>query len=305
MLRRVIISCCALVLAGSLVLSPWLIRNTFWCGNPLFPVGMSILGKDHFNDQQVERFRVAHSPTPKQAGISGHLKVVRDDVIENWQFGFIFFPLALIAIAIRWRDPQTWLLAICGLFVIVVWIGFTHLIPRFVVMLIPIAAIAIGRIEWGRAWAAGLAVLFIGAGLGWGFLMPELCKWSNPAPVNGEPQPVFIGRDCNVLIAQSTELLQARDSGMQIGLVGDAQAFRYQIPMKQLHYSTVFNLQGDDPITAWVGPVAKGNPNWFLVINPMEIDRLHKTYRYVPALPPDWALHGNEPFYLRADKADK
>jgi hypothetical protein len=305
MLKRTIISCCALVLAGSLVLSPWLIRNIVWCGNPLFPVGMSVLGKDHFNDQQVERFRIAHSPTAKQEGFIGHLKVVRDDVIESWQFDFIFFPFALLAIAIRWRDPQTWLLAICGLFVVVVWIGFTHLIPRFVVMLIPIAAIAIGRIHWGRAWPAGLALLLIGAGLGWGFLVPELYKWSNPVPVNGEPPVVFIGADCGILIAQSKELLAARDSGMQIGLVGDAQAFLYQIPMKQLHYSTVFNLQGDDPIAAWAGPQAKGNPNWFLVINPMEIDRLHTTYRNVPALPSDWAGHGEEPFYLRADKAAK
>jgi hypothetical protein len=294
-----LIGCCGLVLAGSIMLSPWLIRNFAWSHNPLFPIGTKVFGQDHFTDQQVERFRTAHSPTPAQATFLSRLNVLRTDVIEHWQFGFVFLPLAIVALAIRRRDPQTWLLFICGLFVFVVWIGFTHLIPRFLVMLIPIGAIAIGRIQWGRAWPVAVLLLLTGAGIGWSSVVPVLCRESNPPLFEGLPRPALFGMDPAFMM--SDELLKARDTHMQIGLVGDAQAFLYEIPMSQMHYRTVFNLQGDDAVDAWIGPQARGNPNWLLVINPAEIARLHRTYRFVPALPPDWAAHGDEPFYLQAN----
>ncbi len=44
------------------------------------------------------------------------------------------------------------------------WLGFTHLLPRFGVMLIPVAAIAVGRAASGRLWPAGLAVAVGGGG---------------------------------------------------------------------------------------------------------------------------------------------
>jgi len=103
MLKRAAIGCCGLVLAGTLVLSPWLIRNFAWSGNPLFPLGMSVLGQDHFTDQQVERFRVAHSPTAAEHTFGNKLAALGGGVILHWQYGFVFLPVALIALAIRWR----------------------------------------------------------------------------------------------------------------------------------------------------------------------------------------------------------
>ena len=64
--RKTFIGCAALVLAGSIVLSPWLIRNFAWAGNPLFPIAMKTLGQDHFSNVQVQRFITAHSPTIAQ-----------------------------------------------------------------------------------------------------------------------------------------------------------------------------------------------------------------------------------------------
>ncbi len=66
--RRLAVGCAAFVVAGAVVVGPWLVRNAAWAGNPLWPVGMSVLGRDHFSAGQVERFRVAHSPPPAAAG---------------------------------------------------------------------------------------------------------------------------------------------------------------------------------------------------------------------------------------------
>ena len=91
---------------------------------------------------------------------------------------------------------------------------------------------------------------------------------------------------------------------MQIGLVGDAQAFLYPVPLSRMHYRAVFNLHTgtDDPVRAWVGDEPIGNPHWLLVINPAEINRLHATYYGVPALPADWASHGPDALFLRGDR---
>jgi hypothetical protein len=299
-IKRILIGCCGFGIAGLVVLLPWLMRNIAWSGNPLFPVGMSVLGKGHFTDQQVERFRIAHSPISAQKSLGSKLRILKNGVIEHWQFGTIFFPVALVAIVMGWKDRHVWMLLICGLFVLIVWIGFTHLLPRFAVMLIPIGAMAIGRIQWARAWPVGLLLLLISAGFGWAGVIPELCHQSDPPLFHGQPAPVFIGFE-DVEKMMSPELVDARDRGLQIGLVGDAQGFLYDIPMSRLHYRTVFDLQPGDPIDAWVGSQAKGDPNWLLVINPMEIDRLNKTYIGVPPVPPAWAAHEPDSFFMRGD----
>jgi hypothetical protein len=299
-LRRLILSCSAVVIAGSLMVSPWLVRNIAWAGNPLFPVGMKALGSNHFDEIQILRFHNAHSPRPDQQNPSAKLKVLWTDVLAHWEFGYLLIPAGLLCCALGWKSRQAWLILICGLFVFVVWIGFTHLLPRFLVMLIPIAAIAIGQIRFGRLWPVPLAILLLAAWLGWSAVIPELTT-------RLEKTGGFMGwRDTNFMMgdSQHPQLIDARDRGLQIGLVGNAQAFLFPVPLDHLHYRSVFNLHTgtDDPVIAWIGPEPIGNPNWLLVIDPAEIDRLHRTYVGVPALPPDWAARGPEVFYIRGDE---
>jgi hypothetical protein len=304
-LKKILIGCGMLVLAGSIVLSPWLIRNFAWSGNPLFPIGMKYLGQDHFTNLQVQRFVTAHSPTPAQKSFASKLAVLWSGGIAHWQFGFIFFPLALIAVALGWRNRQMWLLLICGLFVLVVWIGFTHLLPRFLVMLIPIGGMAVGQLRWGRVWPVGAGLVPLCAGLGWSWMIPELLQRSNPSPMDGKSRPALIGIEDLSFMLEDTPLVSARDHKQQIALIGDAQAFLFQIPMKQMHYRCVFNLQAGDPIDAWAGASVKGDPDWLLVINPMEVGRLHRTYVGVPPLPENWARHEPDTFFMRGDEFKK
>jgi hypothetical protein len=297
--RQVFIACIVFVIAGVLALSPWLIRNVVWCGNPIFPVATKIFGKAYFSDGQIERFRIAHSPTPDQASPVARLRVTWLDVIAHWQFGYILLPAALVAAAVRRRDRQTWLLLITAVIIFIVWIGFTHLLGRFLVMFIPIGAILIGRLQWGRARPAAVALVAVAAALGWPGVVSKLSEITLD-----QTRSALIGRE-DLAFMVPPELSEMSASDKQIGLVGDAQPFLYQVPMSRLHYRTVFDIPpGEtDPIDAWVGAEAKGNPNWLLVINPTEIERLHRTYFDVPGLRPEWVQRGPEPFVVRGDQS--
>ncbi len=301
--RTVWVGCAAFVIAGSVVVSPWLIRNVAWAGNPLWPVGMSVLGRDHFSAEQAERFRVAHSPTATQRSVPARLGILWRDVLAHWQYGYVVLPAAVAAAALRWRDRQTRLLVVTALIVLVVWFGFTHLLARFLVMGLPIAAILVGRASVGRLAPVGLAVAGVAAAIGWWGVTPEVTAWSRSEAGDG----LFGLTDFRDIMAEARPLADAVNLGRQIGVVGDAQAFFYQVPMSRLHYRTVFDLPGDepDPVAAWVGREAEGNPNWLLVINPAEVRRLNGTYRFTPPLPDAWAARGGGTFLLRGDEMPK
>jgi len=303
-IASIIANCGIFLAAGLLVLSPWLLRNLFWSGNPIFPVGMNTLGHAHFTVDQVERFRLAHSPTPDQQSLSARLGIVWNDVLAQWQYGYVLLPLGVLGAGVRWRDRQTWILVITGAVMFIVWIGFTHLLPRFLVTLVPIAAILAGNIRWKRAMPVGVALVLIAGGFGWLGVYQELTKITHDPDLSH-----LIGINSSRDVAEFTpaELTEAKNADKQIGLVGDAGAFLYQVPMARLHYRTVFDVQSDtdDPVTAWVGPEARGDANWLLVINPAEIDRLHRTYWKIPALPPAWQQRGDQPFVLRGDQVGK
>jgi hypothetical protein len=194
-------------------------------------------------------------------------------------------------------------LVVTAIVVLVVWFGFTHLLPRFLVMLIPLSAVAVGRASAGRWWPAGLAVAVIGAVVGWSGVEVPLTTWTRSAAGGG----LFGLTDFRGIIAEAQPLADAVDLGKQIGIVGDAQAFFYQVPMSRLHYRTVFDLPGDtaDPVAAWVGKEAEGNRNCLLIVNPAEVARLHATYRHTPPLPPEWAARGSATFLMRGDEVPK
>ncbi len=298
--RRLAVGCGAFVVAGSVVLSPWLIRNVAWAGNPVWPVGMSVLGRGHFTPEQAERFLVAHSPTAAERPVAARVGVLWRDVLADWEFGYVLLPAGLVAAAVRWRDRQTRLLVGTAAVMLVVWFGFTHLLPRFGVTLVPVAAVAVGRASAGRRWAAGLAVAVAGAACGWAGVGPVLFAWSASADRGG----LFGLADLAAIMADTPVLDDAIAHGQQVALVGDAQAFFFQLPMSRLHYRTVFDLPAgvDDPVAAWAGPAAVGSPDWLLVINPAEVYRLHTTYRWTPPLPPAWADRGPATFLARGDQ---
>ena len=285
----------AFLITAAVVLSPWLIRNLVWAHNPIFPLAMNLLGRAHFSLEQVERFRVAHSPRPDQAGLLVRVKILWTGVLAHWQYGFVLLPVGAIA-AVR-RTRASAFLCINAVVVLIVWLGFTHLLPRFAISLVPIAAIALAAVEWGRFKPAGVILAIVAAACGLIAVTVTLHEQIGPIAENH----LFGVDKLDFELVEDVHKLDPA-GGKSVAMIGDAGAFLVQLPMSQLRYRCVFDLPAGvtDPIEAWAGPGVHGNPGWLLSVHPSEIDRLHETYLYTPALPPALASPGDQPYVVPA-----
>ena len=142
-----IITLAPAAIAGTLMLCPWLIRNAFHGGNPVFPFLTSIFGHAHWTPEQVSRYTGAHA-------FSGTLfdrlsLMVMSDASDpagarhrgmlhaQW---LVFFPCAMLAGVIACVRPRTRFVAgvlVTGAIVqIFVWLFATHIQSRFLIPLL-------------------------------------------------------------------------------------------------------------------------------------------------------------------------
>jgi len=266
-------------LAAAAVASPWLIRNFVWTGNPVFPLAMSTLGRGHFDPVQVERFRIAHSPTPRQRPLTARVARAGDVILADWQYGYLLWPIAAVALALAWRRREARAIAGYLVIVLVIWIGFTHLLGRFYVLTIPVAATSIGLVAW-RHWPRLLAVVTP--------LFVLVSVTLTNAPLERGARFARMGvEDFTYMIPQA--LAEQIKTTSDVWLVGDVQAFLYPVAASRLHYRTVFDLPGDatDMYQAWLG-IPRDKAKGLIVVDPVEVERLSKTYYHVPGLPPDF-----------------
>ncbi|MGA2231630.1 MAG: hypothetical protein ABSH22_12080 [Tepidisphaeraceae bacterium] len=295
-------------IVAMIVLLPWLIRNFAWAGNPIFPLAMNILGSGGFSAGQVDRFVAAHSPRADQLGLVARLSAVRSEILTHWQYGFVLIPLAIIVSIKRWKRPRVLFLLFALAINIIVWTFFTHLIGRFFLTSVPIAALLLGEMNWGRSVysMAGAAVILLAqAVISAAYIdgrLENFCELGR--------EGLFGIHDTNFVFA---ELPQGADPGRPIALLGDAGAFLYQIPSSRLQYQTVFDIPATDSqpknlrelLADWFGPdAASKSGDWLIILNPSEIERLSRTYRHVPGLPKDYAGPRDEPVLLDGAKVN-
>jgi hypothetical protein len=292
--RRVVLGCVAFVATGLVVASPWLVRNAIWTGNPFFPNAMPLFGRGHLTDQQVERYETAHAAPPAKRAPAARLTAAGAELLAGWQFGYVIWPLAIIALLVNPRRPFAWALAVVVLLQLIFWLGFTHLIGRFFVLAVPAAAVVIGTTRWRRGGefvvasvvAAAAVVAWFGApGRPGGMVtaggFDRFAAWGR--------QGLYGINDPNQ-IAQflvPDEVAQLEAGGATIHLVGDAQAFLHPGPMAKVKYRTIFAVAGDAPdvIQAWTGRRLEDlGPDEWVLIDPPEIDRLGRTYKHIPKL---------------------
>jgi 4-amino-4-deoxy-L-arabinose transferase-like glycosyltransferase len=274
----------AFVIVGVALFAPWLIRNVVWVGNPVFPLAMSTLGRGHFDEGQVERFRIAHAPPAKEQPMAARVGRAYAVIFGDWQYGYLCWPICAVAIALAWRARAAWLIAGYLVVVLVVWIGFTHLLGRFYVLAIPVAAMALGLVRGGR-WAVVPCVF---AGL---MAITSIALLHQPLEHFAElARHGFFGLDDLSPMTAPGIAEAAAKTDTPVWLVGSAEGFLYPIPSARLHYRTVFDLPGHAPdmYRAWLGQGA-GETTGLIVINPMEVERLSRTYYGVPGLPTDYA----------------
>ena len=280
------------VLASVVVFAPWMIRNQIWTGNPVFPEAMEVLGKGHFSDVQVERWRKAHSPTDKEKTLGARLGAGWGRIAMDWRYGFLFLPLTLVAIGLG-RDRRAIFLGAVLAVQLIIWLAFTHLEGRFFILAIPIGAMLIGLVR-AQVWpwiAGGLIVVMALAGF---LILNDRYSLVRKAA----EQAAFGVEDLTWLVKLPPEIeIEKLPADRPIILVGDAEAFFYSgIPMTRLKYRTVFDVPGaagGDWLNKWTGG-ARGT----VVVFPGELSRFKKTYLSVPA-PGDAELLGRGTYILQ------
>jgi hypothetical protein len=241
----------------------------------------SVLGRAHFSQEQSERWHRAHKPRPDQQAMSARIAELGRQVFADWRFAYAIVPLGILALAItlRQRSSQLLLLLLIGLTAF--WLLETHLQGRFYVLAMPIAAIAIAMLPRPTLKAVAIGAAFILLyGTGASLVRVE------------EMKSEFSSRGIDLMTAagfanidQTGAILDFFRVDPKIGrpvvLVGDAQAFGYQIPMDRLYYRTVFDVDvkpQQNLVDAYTADVPPGTPV-YLWINFGELERFGRTYQ--------------------------
>ncbi|MCD4823310.1 MAG: hypothetical protein K8S55_01775 [Phycisphaerae bacterium] len=156
------------VMAGlvGLVFCPWLIRNTVYTRNPVFPLATSVFGGGHWPEENQRRWRDGHGseykpPVPTPPGWQGPKRLSKLELFErnfltNDRFGLVAMLLAAAAVLsmLIWREgfktrPWEWAMLAILAAQLAVWIAFTHGMPwRFMAVgVVPITLLAAGGLR--------------------------------------------------------------------------------------------------------------------------------------------------------------
>ncbi|MEX2216007.1 MAG: hypothetical protein WD768_17985 [Phycisphaeraceae bacterium] len=166
----------ALALGLLLILTPYLVRNALWTGNPVFPFATGLFGKAHWNDALVKRWNEAHHSKGLGEGLAqlgprwlmnpgyGAIGPAREedptskdnDITKFAITGYLpsLWLFAAIGAGLLWKDAKQRNLIIALLVILSVqllfWLFFTHHQARFLLpTLLPgcaLAAMGIARI---------------------------------------------------------------------------------------------------------------------------------------------------------------
>lgn len=155
-------------LGGLLMLSPYLIRNAIWTGNPVFPFAASTLGSGHWNETQIKRWNNAHhaqsafdglTKLPRQwllstgfgaiGGSKRQEQSVTDIARFETEYGLpLFWLTALAGLALLYASPKLRPLAIALTIILfaqlLFWLFFTHHQSRFLIPTLLPGCIALG-----------------------------------------------------------------------------------------------------------------------------------------------------------------
>ncbi len=251
--RNLLAGCAVYVLTALIVLSPWLMRNWKWTGNPVFPEAMSALGQGHFSNVQVERWREAYWPDKDHRSVGGRMSALWIQVVADWRYGFALLPLGCAAAVLSRKNRAAVCLATLLVMQTAFWLCFTHLQSRFMVIAIPLSALLIAQCE-GRTWIALIAAILMAC-----FSATMLIQKMERYLKLDHDTVALIGRE-NLQGLRLFDTRQLTD-GQSVDLVGDACAFWYQIPMSRLHYKTVFDVDTSEANQsieqAWIAGMPK------------------------------------------------
>ena len=281
--RARLLKCGVYGVVGLLFFLPWIARNAAWTGNAVFPEAMPLLGNGHFTEDQTHRWERAHQPRDDQRAISQRLEAFAREVVIDWRYGFAVVPLGLAAGVATLRDKNTRFLLALFFATAIFWLALTHLQSRFFILGVPLAALLVGQL---RPWQFRLAAIIL-------TLTVSLPSWSRvhgilSERVSSAGQLAGYQELSSFLPEEIAQHVQARS---KLALVGDAKAFLYTMPMTNLRYRTVFDVNvtgAGNAIDAWLGQDAASiRSTHYVIVDHGELRRFAATYlKNMPPVPP-------------------
>lgn len=279
--------CGAFVLGAALTFSPWLARNAFFTGNPVYPFAYEQFGGEAWSGGQAEQWRRGHRlPDELTPPLNRARFALRESLGSHW-FGYALFAAAAAG-AVLDRSRRSAMLLIWAVLMFGIWVLFTHMPGRFLVpIIVPLGLLAGGfarlRSPAVRRIALTLAAL---AALG-----------------NGAALAVRLARETRLGDVSALDILGYADGSdihslngvapadANIWLVGDAAVFNIK---RKIHYTVVFSR---DP---WIELCETDAPpqqciDWLrrrgathVLFSWAEIERLRRTYGFSDAITPGW-----------------
>ncbi|MBU0638239.1 MAG: hypothetical protein KKB50_05185 [Planctomycetes bacterium] len=292
---------------GTIVaVSPWLIRNTAFTGNPVYPFAYGWFGGAAWSTAQVAQWDRGHRLSAADAALPGRLGVINRELFKSEMFGPALFALGLLGLLLG-RSRLALMLGVWAILMLLSWALLTHMPGRFAVPIVVPLALAAGlalppaertnvprteglarRRRWLRTPLVALAI--VGATLNSRMLHDLLIEhdrfWTRASGFSLADWP---GR--TDLLIQSDEVNSIDDPNANVWLVGRASVF-YVLP--QRHYTVAFNRDpwleyaaGETSPAECVGWLRTRNVT-HVVFSWFEIDRLKGTYGFSGVVTPDW-----------------
>lgn len=229
-----------IVLGGSLVFGPWLVKNLIDTGNPVYPLAWNIFGGQDWDTAMNAKWAAAHGRKPIQTNLLAS-SLVEVAGRSDWQTPLFmaFAPLALVGLK-PVRKSLMLLMLLAG-WIFLSWWLFTHRLDRFWLPIQPLLALLAGAgalafegTRPGRAWRAGFVAISLC--VNWVYVSTSLSglnEWTHPLDQLWASVPNRL-YPASVLVDRS---LQHTD---KVLLVGQAAVFYWQKPIL---YNTVFNRE--------------------------------------------------------------
>lgn len=271
-----------------LAVSPWLVKNWYYTGNPVFPLAnesFTIWAPDWSADQTAQ-WNQAHFPSVK-VETSNRLASFWEGVPADHEqrFGLAILGLPLLGLVARPRNRIDAALIAILLIQLSVWLFATHLYSRFAIpMILPLAVLFARAIPCGatphRIWLI-VAALIVGAGWNFAFAARRHARESAP----GAPASLFY--DGKLLGFEYIDVVNQLPSGSRLLLVADARPFYLT---KSLDYYVAFNR---NPFVEHVHGIhdPKGIIEWLrskkythLLMHWGEVRRISSTYGFSPPI---------------------
>ncbi len=291
---------CAVVFSlGALVaLSPWLIRNAVFTGNPVYPFAYAWFGGEVWSPEQDAQWAAGHAV--QDGNFAARLHMAIDESLLSARFGPGIFLLALLGATAGTR--RALLLTIWALLMFAAWATFTHVPGRFAVpLVVPLAYLCgdalrscvLARGMPQRVALPALVVVTLGFSLyggirSWRVLAAEDASWRQREKIS-LAQVMVHGHSLYRRLHPLNQPEVIREDA-RLWLVGDAAVFYID---REFHYTVVFNR---DP---WIEYAAEATPketvDWLrtenvthVVFSWPEIARLRGSYGFPDLVTRTW-----------------